>query len=112
MTVQERIRKSRLLEEMKSHKDTVKALGLKDVSTFKKAPIKVNKPEFYSMKWSSSGRIEFNYDNLIWTITGRRPDKFMISPSKYLLSKFISAESPNEYPLRISGVKSNNGVIQ
>ena len=29
MTVQERIRKSRLLEEMKSHKDTVKALGLK-----------------------------------------------------------------------------------
>ena len=28
MTVQERIRKSRLLEEMKSHKDTVKALVL------------------------------------------------------------------------------------
>ena len=50
MTVQERIRKSRLLEEMKSHKDTVKALGLKDVSTFKKAPIKVNKPESYPMK--------------------------------------------------------------
>ena len=50
MTVQERIRKSRLLEEMKSHKDTVKALGLKDVSTLKKASIKVKKPEFYSMK--------------------------------------------------------------
>lgn len=50
MTVQERIRKSRLLEEMKSHKDIAKALGLKDVSTFKKAPIKVNKPESYSMK--------------------------------------------------------------
>ena len=50
MTVQERIRKSRLLEEMKSHKDTVKALGLKDVSTFKDVPIKVNESGFYSMK--------------------------------------------------------------
>ncbi len=50
MTVQERIRKSRLLEEMKSHKNTVEALGLKDVSTFEKVPMKVNKSEFYSMK--------------------------------------------------------------
>ena len=50
MTVQERIRKSRLLEEMKSYKDTAKALGLKDISKFKEVPIKVNKSEFYSMK--------------------------------------------------------------
>ena len=52
------------------------------------------------------------FENLIWTITGRRPDKFMISPSKYLLSKFSSAERPNEYPLIIGCTKGSNGVIQ
>ena len=80
MNVQERIRRSCILEEMKKHKEVSKRLGLKDVSTFKKALIKVNNTESYSMKWSSSGRIEFNYDNLIWTITGRRPDNFYDQP--------------------------------
>ena len=30
-----------------------------DISKFKEVPIKVNKSEFYSMKWLSSGRIGF-----------------------------------------------------
>lgn len=50
MTVQERIRRSIILEEMKKHKEASKRLGLKDVSTFKMAPLKQNTGSFYSMK--------------------------------------------------------------
>ena len=50
MTVQERIRRSIILEEMKKHKEVSKRLGLKDVSTFEMAPLKQNNVSLYSIK--------------------------------------------------------------
>lgn len=50
MNVQKRIKQSIILEEMKKHKEASKRLGLKDVSTFKKAPLKTNTLRIYSMK--------------------------------------------------------------
>ena len=50
MNVQERIRRSCILEEMKKHKEASKRFGLKDVSTLKAAPIKTTTVRIYSMK--------------------------------------------------------------
>ena len=50
MNVQERIRRSCILEEMKKHKEVSKRLGLKDVFTLKAAPLKTNTVRLYSMK--------------------------------------------------------------
>ena len=50
MNVQERIRRSCILEEIKKHKEVSKRLGLKDVSTLKAAPLKTNTVRLYSMK--------------------------------------------------------------
>ncbi len=50
MNVQKRIKQSIILEEMKKHKEASKRLGLKDVSTFKTAPLKTNTLRIYSMK--------------------------------------------------------------
>ena len=58
MNVQKRIKQSIILEEMKKYKEASKRLGLKDVSTFKTAPLKTNTLRIYSMKWSSSGWID------------------------------------------------------
>lgn len=50
MNVQERIRRSSILEEMKKHRDAAKRLGLQDLSTLKTAPLKTNTLRIYSMK--------------------------------------------------------------
>jgi hypothetical protein len=50
MTVQERIQVSRLLMQMKDHKDVAKQLGLKDASSLNVTKSKQNNGRIYSMK--------------------------------------------------------------
>ncbi len=50
MNVQERIRQSSILEEMKKHREAAKRLGLQDLSTLKTAPLKQNTARLYSLK--------------------------------------------------------------
>ena len=50
MTVQERIQVSRLLIQMKDHKDAAKQLGLRDASSLNATPSKQDNGRIHSMK--------------------------------------------------------------
>lgn len=50
MNVEERIRVSSILVEMKKYKETAKKLGLIDTSSLNKAPVNINVTKSYSMK--------------------------------------------------------------
>jgi hypothetical protein len=50
MTVQERIQVSRLLMQMKDHKDVAKQLGLKDASSLNVTKSKQDNGRIHSMK--------------------------------------------------------------